>query len=57
MNLLAGSLLLFAVVGLAIACSYVLRLRAPAGGFYSDVDRAGALIGVLGTAFAVLGTR
>jgi hypothetical protein len=33
---------------------YLVRRRAPAGGFYTDVDRAGAIFGVVGTAFAVL---
>jgi hypothetical protein len=50
MNLLVGALLLTLVVGVAIACLYVLRRRAPAGGFYADVDRAGAMFGVVGTA-------
>jgi hypothetical protein len=54
MNLLAGAVLLLGVVGVAIVAVYLLRRRAPAGGFYADVDRAGAIFGVVGTAFAVL---
>jgi hypothetical protein len=54
MNLSATALLLLGVVGVAIAGMYLLRRRAPAGGFYTDVDRAGAVFGVVGTAFAVL---
>ena len=54
MNLLAGALLLLGVVSVAIVCLSLLRRRAPAGGFYSDIDRAGAIFGVVGTAFAVL---
>lgn len=54
MNLLAAGFLLLGVVGVAIALLYLLRRRAPAGGFYTNVDRAGAIFGVVGTAFAVL---
>jgi hypothetical protein len=54
MNLLTAALLLFGVVGVTIAALYILRRRTPAGGFYANVDRAGAIFGVVGTAFAVL---
>ena len=54
MNLLTAALLLLGVVGVTIAALYMLRRRAPAGGFYANVDRAGSIFGVVGTAFAVL---
>jgi hypothetical protein len=47
-----------AVVGFAISCAVVLmalvRRRAPAGGFFTDTDRAAGVFGVLGTFFAVV---
>jgi hypothetical protein len=54
MNLLVAALVLVGAVGVAVAGMYVVRRRAPAGGFYSDSNRAGAVFGVIGTAFAVL---
>jgi hypothetical protein len=45
MNLLAGAFLLLGVVCVAIAAMYLFRRRAPAGGFYTDVDRAGSILG------------
>jgi hypothetical protein len=54
MTLPVAVLVLVAIVGVAIAAMYLVRRYAPAGGFYTDVDRAGAIFGVLGTAFAVL---
>jgi hypothetical protein len=38
----------------AIAAQRVVRRRAPAGGFFTDADRAAGVFGVLGTSFAVL---
>jgi len=54
MTLPMATLVLVAIVGVAIAAMYLVRRRAPAGGFFTDVDRAGAIFGVVGTAFAVL---
>ena len=42
--------MLLGSVSVAIAGMYLVRRRAPAGGFYTDVDRAGAIFGVVGTA-------
>jgi hypothetical protein len=50
----AATLVLLAIVVGAIAAMYLVRRRAPAGGFFTDVQRAGSIFGVLGTAFAVL---
>ncbi len=54
MTLPVAALVLLGSVSVAIAGMYLVRRRAPAGGFYTDVDRAGAIFGVVGTAFAVL---
>ncbi len=54
MNLWVGG----AVVAGAIACSILVMMliwrRAPAGGFFTDTDRAAGVFGVLGTFFAVV---
>jgi Protein of unknown function (DUF4239) len=54
MNLAVAALLLVGSAGIAVAGMYLVRRRAPAGGFFTDSDRAAAVFGVLGTAFAVL---
>jgi len=54
MTLPVATLVLVGIVSVVIAGMYLVRRRAPAGGFYTDVDRAGAIFGVVGTAFAVL---
>jgi hypothetical protein len=54
MTLPVAALVLVGIVIVLIAGMYFVRRRAPAGGFYTDVDRAGAIFGVVGTAFAVL---
>ena len=38
----------------AIGALYVVRLRAPSGGYFVEIGRASGVFGVLGTAFAVL---
>jgi hypothetical protein len=38
----------------AVGLIFLVRRRAPAGGFFTDLDRAAGVFGVLGTSFAVL---
>ena len=54
MTLPVAALVLVGTVSVAIAGMYLVRRRAPAGGFYTDVDRAGSIFGGVGTAFAVM---
>lgn len=54
MNFRIATPLLLGAVGLAVIGMYVVRRRAPVGGFFNDTGRAGDVFGVIGTAFAVL---
>ena len=38
----------------AIGALYLVRLRAPSGGYFVEIGRASGVLGLLGTAFAVL---
>src|ERR671923_1717874 len=51
--LLATAIIVVAVAG-AIALMIGVRRFAPAGGFFTDSDRAAGVFGVTGTGFAVL---
>jgi hypothetical protein len=50
---IAAAIVLGAVAG-AVAAMFLVRRRAPLGGFFTDSDRAAGVFGVLGTSFAVL---
>jgi hypothetical protein len=54
MNLWLTTLIIVAAVAVAVTAMYFVRRRAPEGGFFTDSDRAAAVFGVIGTAFAVL---
>ncbi|MBX7111713.1 MAG: hypothetical protein K1X87_07680 [Dehalococcoidia bacterium] len=54
LNLWLSSLIVVAAVAIAITLMLSIRRRAPAGGFFSDSDRAAGVFGVVGTAFSVL---
>ena len=49
----AAAVVLVAVLA-AVTLMWLARRRAPEGGFFTDLDRAAGVFGVLGTAFAVL---
>jgi hypothetical protein len=53
-NLWLSALLVVVAVGVTTSLMLLVRTRAPAGGFFSDSDRAAAVFGFIGTAFAVL---
>jgi hypothetical protein len=53
-DLWAGALIIAGAVIGAIALIWLVRRYAPAGGFFTDLDRAAGVFGVVGTAFAVL---
>ncbi len=54
MNLwVSGGVIGVAVIA-AVTLMFFARRRAPEGGFFSDLDRAAGVFGVLGTSFAVL---
>jgi hypothetical protein len=50
---IAGAIVAGAVTG-AVFLMLFTRRRAPAGGFFTDLDRAAGVFGVLGTSFAVV---
>jgi hypothetical protein len=50
---IAGAIIAGAVIG-AVTLMSLARRRAPTGGFFTDLDRAAGVFGVLGTSFAVL---
>ena len=54
MSLLTGAIIVVAAVAVAVAAMLLVRRRAPAGGYFSDADRAAGVFTVLGTGFAVL---
>ncbi len=54
MNLALAAAVVVGSVGAAVAIFFALRRRAPAGGFFSDGDRAAGVLGLLATGFAVL---
>ena len=54
MNLWLTILVIVGAVAGAVIAMYLVRRRAPEGGFFTDSDRAAAVFGVVGTAFAVL---
>ncbi len=54
MTLFLALVIIVVFAGLAIALMLFLRRHAPAGGRFTDSDRAAGVFGVLGTAFAIL---
>jgi amino acid transporter len=50
---ISSAVILAAVIG-AVTLMYLARRRAPEGGYFTDLDRAAGVFGVLGTSFAVL---
>jgi hypothetical protein len=50
---IAAAIVVCGVAGAVIAM-FLVRRRAPLGGFFTDSDRAAGVFGVLGTSFAVL---
>jgi len=54
MNLGLALLVLLVMLGLAEGALVLVRRRAPAGGFFTDTDRAAGIFGFVGTAFSVL---
>ena len=54
MNFRIAALVVLGAVGVAVTGMYLVRRRAPVGGFFTSLDRAGGVFGVVGTAFAVL---
>jgi hypothetical protein len=48
-----GLLIVAAAVALAVGIMLLVRRRAPAGGYFSDSDRASGVFGVLATGFAI----
>ena len=54
MSLWLAALVIALASAAAIAAQRLVRRRAPAGGFFTDADRAAGVFGVLGTSFAVL---
>jgi hypothetical protein len=53
-NLLLSAALVLAAVAGAVALFLLVRRRAPAGGFFTNGDRAAGVFGVLATGFSVL---
>jgi hypothetical protein len=53
-NLLTTAVVIVAATAASVGVMSFARRRAPAGGFFTDSDRAAGVFGVLGTAFAVL---
>jgi hypothetical protein len=53
-NLWTTVLIVVVATGAAVALMALVRRYAPAGGFFTDLDRAAGVFGVLGTSFAVL---
>jgi hypothetical protein len=53
MSVLWGLLIVVAADAVAVAVMLVVRRRAPAGGYFSDSDRASGVFGVLATGFAI----
>jgi hypothetical protein len=53
-NLGVTLLVVVASVALAVGAFLLLRRHAPAGGFFSDGDRAAGILGLISTAYAVL---
>ncbi len=54
MSLWLAILIIIAGSTAAIGALYLVRLRAPSGGYFVEIGRASGVFGVLGTAFAVL---
>lgn len=53
-NLWIAAVVVAGGVAGAVAAMFLVRPRAPLGGFFTDSDRAAGVFGVLGTSFAVL---
>jgi Protein of unknown function (DUF4239) len=53
-NLLISGAIIAGAMICAITVMFLARRRAPTGGFFTDLDRATGVFGVLGTSFAVL---
>jgi hypothetical protein len=54
MNILWGSLIILGITAVTTSVMLLVRRRAPAGGYFSDGDRASGVFGVLATGFSVL---
>jgi hypothetical protein len=54
LNLWVAGLVTAGATTAAIVTMFLVRRRAPAGGFFTDSDRAAGVFGVIGTSFAVL---
>jgi hypothetical protein len=54
MSLLVAIAIIAVAAATAVALMLLVRRFAPAGGFFTDSDRAAGVFGVTGTAFAVL---
>jgi hypothetical protein len=52
-DLLWGALIIVGADAAAVAAMLLVRRRAPAGGYFSDSDRASGVFGVLSTGFAI----
>jgi hypothetical protein len=53
-NLWAWVLIIAGAASVTVGLIFLVRRYAPAGGFFTDLDRAAGVFGVLGTSFAVL---
>lgn len=54
MNLWIAAAIIGGSIAVAVTLLFLARRRAPEGGFFTDLDRAAGVFGVLGTSFAVL---
>jgi hypothetical protein len=54
MEIVLFAVIIAPVVAVAVAAMLVVRRRAPAGGYFSDGDRASGVFGVLATGFSLL---
>jgi hypothetical protein len=54
MNLAWAALIMIAATAIAVTGMLLVRRKAPAGGYFTDGDRAAGVFGVLATAFSVL---
>jgi amino acid transporter len=53
-NLWLAAAIIGGAITVAVTLMFLARRRAPVGGFFTDLDRAAGVFGVLGTSFAVL---
>jgi amino acid transporter len=53
-NLWISGAIIVGAIAVAVTLMSLARRRAPVGGFFTDLDRAAGVFGVLGTSFAVL---